>query len=231
MSAHCFFPPSGAKAWRKCAAWSSMNQRYPQEDTEASKEGTAAHWVAWGVHAGQDMHEGMEAPNGMIVTAEMVGGAEMLIAEINKLSNPKIEQTVIISRVHANCFGTPDVWDFDPITKRLTVLDYKFGHRFVDEYENEQIISYVAGILELVEKDGVTEMDVTVNAIIVQPRCFYKGKPIRTWTFKASAIRGIVNNLNKAAQDALDADPLAVTNSECGDCPGRHACSVFQMAI
>ena len=231
MSAHSFFPPSGAKAWRKCAAWPSMNQRYPQEDTEESKEGTAAHWVAWGVHAGQEMREGMVAPNGVIVTLEMLEGAEMLVAEINKLSNPKIEQTAIIPRVHANCFGTPDVWAFDRDAMMLTVLDYKFGHRFVDEYENEQIISYVAGILEEIEEYGISDEFVTVNAIIVQPRCFYKGKPIRTWTFKASAIRGIVNDLHRAAHDALDADPIATTNSECGDCSGRHACSVFQKTI
>lgn len=231
MTTHSFFPPSGAKAWRKCAAWPSMQQRYPQEDTEESKEGAAAHWVAWGVHAGQEMREGMVAPNGVIVTVEMLEGADTVVAEINKLSNPKIEQTVIIPRVHANCFGTPDVWAFDPLTGILTVVDYKFGHRFVDEYENEQIISYVAGILEEIEEGGVSEEFVTVKAIIVQPRCFYKGKPVRTWTFKASAIRGIVNDLHRAAQYALDADPLAVTNSECGDCSGRHACSVFQKAI
>jgi len=158
----------------------------------------------------------------------MLEGAEMLVAEINKLKYPKIEQTVIIPRVHANCFGTPDVWAFDPLTGILTVVDYKFGHRFVDEYENEQIINYVAGILEELE---ASEMDITVNAIIVQPRCFYKGKPIRTWTFKATAIRGIVNDLHRAAQNALVADPVATTNSECGDCSGRHACSVFQKAI
>lgn len=228
MTTHSFFPPSGAKAWRKCAAWPVMNSRYPQEDTEESKEGTAAHWVAWGVHAGQEMREGMVAPNGVIVTLEMLDGAEMLVAEINKLRYPKIEQTVSIPRVHANCFGTPDVWAFDPLTGILTVVDYKFGHRHVDEYENEQIISYVAGILEVLE---ASEMDITVNAIIVQPRCFYKGKPIRTWTFKATAIRGIVNDLHRSAQNALVADPVATTNSECGDCSGRHACSVFQKAI
>ena len=127
MSAHSFFPPSGAKAWRKCAAWPVMNSRYPQEDTEESKEGTAAHWVAWGVHAGQEMREGMVAPNGVIVTLEMLDGAEMLVAEINKLKDPKIEQTVIIPRVHANCFGTPDVWSFNRDTMLLTVIDYKFG--------------------------------------------------------------------------------------------------------
>lgn len=228
MTTHSFFPPSGAKAWRKCAAWPVMNSRYPQDDTEESKEGTAAHWVAWGVHAGQEMREGMVAPNGVIVTLEMLEGAEMLVAEINKLKDPKIEQTVIIPRVHANCFGTPDIWDFDLVTKILTVIDYKFGHRYVDEYENEQIINYVAGILEDLE---ASEMDITVNSIIVQPRCFYKGKPIRTWTFKATAIRGIVNDLHRAAQNALVADPVATTNSECGDCSGRHACSVFQKAI
>lgn len=235
MSTHSFFPPSGAKAWRKCALWPTMNQRYPQEDTEESKEGTAAHWVAWGVYAGQEMREGMVAPNGVIVTAEMLDGAEMMVDVLREAfieSRGVIEQTVSIPRVHQSCFGTPDAHTYHISTKTLTVIDYKFGHRFVDEFENEQLICYVAGLLDILEENAeIHDQDVTVKCIIVQPRCYYKGKPVRTWTFKGSDIRGIVNDLHRAAEDALEPEPLAVTNSECGDCPGRHACAVFQKAI
>ena len=239
MSTHSFFPPSGAKAWRKCAMWPSMNQRYPQEDTEASKEGTAAHWVAWGVHAGQDMREGMEAPNGEIVTAEMLDGADMLVDEMRRqfpdgLMN--VEQMLPITTIHADCFGTPDVWGFDAKSRTLKCIDYKFGHRSVDEFENEQGIAYIEGAIQLLAEQldigpGDLDQKIMVEFTIVQPRCFYKGKPIRTWRFKGSDIRGIVNDLHRAAESALEPEPLAVTNTECGDCSGRHACSVFQKAI
>jgi hypothetical protein len=216
-----------------------MNQRYPQEDTEASKEGTAAHWVAWGIHAGQEMREGMEAPNGVIVTAEMLDGAQMLVDVIREKfpdGLEHVEQTLPIDSIHANCFGTPDVWGFDAKSRKLTVIDYKFGHRFVDEFENEQGIAYIEGAMHLVAEQlemGVGDLDqkITVEFTIVQPRCFYKGKPVRTWTFKGSDIRGIVNDLHRAAEAALEPEPLAVTNTECGDCSGRHACAVFQKAI
>lgn len=235
MSTHSFFPPSSAKAWRRCALWPTMNQRYPQEDTEESKEGTAAHWVAWGVHAGQEMREGMVAPNGVIVTAEMLDGADMLVDVMREsfIESPGvIEQTIFIPRVHQDCFGTPDAHTYNISTRTLTVIDYKFGHRFVDEFENEQLICYVAGLLDVLEDNvSIYDQDVFVKCVIVQPRCFYKGKPIRTWTCRGSDIRGIVNDLHRAAEAALEPEPLAVTNSECRDCPGRHACTVFQKAI
>lgn len=239
MSAHSFFPPSGAKAWRKCALWPTMNQRYPQEDTEDSKTGTAAHWVAWAIHAGHEIREGMEAPNGVIVTLEMLDGAEMLVDEINRQFPDglmKIEQTLPIETIHQNCFGTPDVWGFDAKSRTLKVIDYKFGHRFVDEFENEQCIAYAEGAIQLLSDQldigpGALDQKITVEFTVVQPRCYYKGKPIRTWTCKGSDIRGIVNDLHRAAEEALKPEPLAVTNTECGDCPGRHACAVFQKAI
>lgn len=239
MTTHSFFPPSGAKAWRKCAMWPTMNQNYPQEDTEASKEGTAAHWVAWGLHSGLGMDEGMEAPNGVIVTAEMLDGAEMLVDEMNRQFPDglmQVEQTLPISTIHQSCFGTPDVWGFDAKTRVLRCIDYKFGHRFVDEFENEQGIAYIEGAIQSLSEQldigpGDLDQKITVEFTVVQPRCFYKGKPIRTWSFKGSDIRGIVNDLHRAAEAALEPEPMAVTNTECGDCPGRHVCAVFQKAI
>lgn len=242
MSAHSILPPSGAKAWAQCPAWVEANRRYPQDDSEASREGTAAHEVAWWIVDGKPVSEGMPTTNGVVVTGEMIDGAELLAQTVRDRmprehygARPHIEERTAISSVHPECFGTPDVWAYAPKLGVLEVIDYKFGHRFVDEFENEQGVAYISGIIDrLAELTGVgagyLDQHLTVNFTIVQPRCYYRGSPVRTWTIKASDIRPLVNRLTMAAGRALRVNPEAVTNSECSDCPGRHACPALQQA-
>ena len=117
----------------------------------------------------------------------------------------------------------------------LEVIDYKFGHRFVDEYENDQGVAYIDGLVDVLaakfgEGRGLFDQRLKVNFTVIQPRCFYKGSPVRTWSVMASDLRGHRNQLANAAGVALAPNPPAVTNSECGDCPGRHACPALQKA-
>lgn len=241
IGAHSILPPSGAAAWRRCGLWVAMNQAFPQPDSPETLEGTAAHWVAWEILAGRPVAEGAPAPNGVIVTDEMIEGGELLVATIRErmpleqFGQWHIEEPVQIPRVHPQCWGTPDAWGFALSLATLEVVDYKFGHRFVDEYENDQGVAYTAGIIDvLAEKlgkgPGLLEQVITVNFTIVQPRCFYKGKPVRTWSVRASDLRAHINILAGAAEKALLPEPTGVTNEECRDCPGRHACPALQRA-
>jgi hypothetical protein len=214
-----------------------MNQAYPQADTPETLEGHAAHWVFAEMLAGRIVCEGQVAPNGVVVTEEMVEGAELVVdtvrARIPAGTVLHVEEPVAIGRIHAQCWGTPDIWAFYGVT--LEVIDYKFGHRFVDEYENDQGIAYTAGIIdhlaELMQKGpGLIDQMIKVNFTVIQPRCFYKGAPVRTWSVLASDLRAHINQLTNAAGVALAPNPPAVTNPECGDCPGRHACPALQQA-
>ena len=233
---HSILPPSGAAAWAKCALWVRMVQAYPQGDTPESLEGNAAHWCFAEMLAGRDVCEGTSAPNGVIVTSEMIDGADMFVDVVNtRLAGMSfnVEKPVSMTSVHPSCWGTPDVDGYrDGI---IEIVDYKFGHRFVDEYENLQCIVYAIGVLEREAlKRGVSvgalDQATLVNITIVQPRCFYRGSPIRTWSVAASDLRPIVNMLAGAAARAMLPNPKGTTNPECRDCPGRHACPVLQQA-
>ena len=237
--AHSILPPSGAKAWKLCGLWATMNRLYPQGDTPETLEGNAAHWVAWELLEGRLVAEGTPAPNGAIVTEEMIEGAELLVDTVRSIIPAglplNVEQRIAISRVHPECFGTPDIWAFDCSTYVLDVVDYKFGHRFVDEYKNDQCVAYTAGIIDhlahlLSKGAGLLDQAVMVRMTIIQPRCYYKGAPVRTWTVKASDLRAHINILANAAAVAMAPNPPAVTNSECQECPGRHACPSLQRA-
>lgn len=235
--AHSILPPSGAGAWKLCGLWVAMNQAYPQADTPETLEGNAAHWVFAEMLAGRPVSEGMQAPNGVFITDEMIEGAELVVdtvrARIPAGTVLHVEEPVAIPRIHAQCWGTPDIWAFYGAT--LEVIDYKFGHRFVDEYENDQGVAYTAGIIDhladvLGKGAGLLDQAIKVNFTVVQPRCFYKGAPVRTWSVMASDLRGHINQLANAAGVALAPNPPAVTNPECRDCPGRHACPALQKA-
>lgn len=237
--AHSILPPSGAAAWQACPMWVTMNGRYPQDDTPASLEGTAAHWVFAEMLAGVVVTEGMQAPNGVYVTEEMIDGGELVCdtvrARIPADEALHVEEQVAIKRIHAQCFGTPDIWAHLTTAGVLEVIDYKFGHRFVDEYENWQGIAYIAGIVDLLAAqlnvgEGLLDQHLTVNFTVIQPRCYYKGSPVRTWKVNAADIRAHINLLIAAAGRALSADPVATTNAECSNCPGRHACPALQKA-
>jgi hypothetical protein len=218
-----------------------MNRLYPKPDTPESMEGTAAHWVFAEMLAGRIVCEGLIAPNGVVVTEEMIEGGELVVDTVRArmpaeiFGAPHIEEPVAIPIIHPDCWGTPDIWGFAHSTMTLEVLDYKFGHRFVDEYENDQGVAYTAGILDRLaeyfgQNVGLLDQAIKVNFTVIQPRCFYKGKSVRTWSVLASELRAHINILASAAGVALGPNPPAVTNSECVDCPGRHACPALQKA-
>lgn len=233
--AHSFLPPSGASAWSKCALWPTMNARFPQESSPFAIEGTAAHWVGWEMLAERPITEGQSTSEGVIVTGEMLDGAELLtdtIAARMKGMTLHIEETVPITLIGDDCFGTPDIWGFDPARAHLEIIDYKFGHRFVDEYFNPQGILYLLGILEKIRPQVAgNPAHISVSFTIVQPRCYHQERPVRTHSFTVKEIHDhYLPALQAAAMAARSTKPVATTNSSCNDCPGRHACSALQQA-
>lgn len=234
---HAFLPPSGASSWSKCALWPTMNQQFPQTESAEAIEGSAAHWVGWELLAQKPMARGAKAPNGTIVTDEMIEGGELLADTVRARAAGLplyIEQWLPVHSISPHCAGTPDLWAISQDLLRLEIFDYKFGHRFVDEFWNEQGLSYLAGILDYIcaqFKIGPAFLEqMQVNFTVVQPRCYYRGESVRTHTYKVGETRERLNHLANMAEAALMNEPTATTNDHCNDCPGRHACSALQRA-
>lgn len=224
---HSFLPPSGASAWSKCALWPTMNARFPESNTAESEEGTAAHWVMAELLAGRQVAEDTLAPNGVVVTGEMIEGAELVKGEVGKRLPIYIyaEQTVKIPAIHEDCFGTPDVWGYYNGARHLAIVDYKFGHRFVDEYWNTQGLLYMLGIIGI-----LPSVPYSVSFTIVQPRCFYRGEPVRSHTYQLEDATPYLSRVREAAERAYHGNPTATTGAHCEHCPGRHACPTLQKA-
>jgi hypothetical protein len=192
-------------------------------------EGTAAHWVFERGFDGQWPAVGDTAPNGVLVTDEMLDGAEMFVDAVRGMVPQDVrlyvEDKLMMSNViHDANWGTPDT--FAIASGVIWLFDYKFGHRYVEEFENWQLINYVAGIYQALQ--GKVLDDTVVHITIVQPRVFNRGQPVRTWTTTIGALKPYWEKLRAAAPMAMCDEAPCVTGDHCEFCNGRHACEALQ---
>jgi hypothetical protein len=238
MTQHSVLPPSSSARRIQCPASTLLEARYPGDgQSPEAIEGEAAHWAASEMLSGRLVDVGQIAPNGHVLTQEMVEGADLYYDDVVATLKPhglaphqgEIEKPVAIPRVHPQSFGTPDFYAWTSFG-RLLVYDYKFGHRTVEVYENAQLIEYVAGIIDPLLKQGYDDRNIVVTTKVVQPRSFHRDGPIRSWTFKAGDIRAHINLAENAAHEALGPEPKQRVGPECRDCRARHACVTLQRA-
>lgn len=234
MSAHAILAPSSAARWVACAGSVALAALYPEtEESEESREGTAAHWAAFEVLHASPVALGQVAPNGFVLTEEMIEGAQEYVAAIDAAllahgltrAALVIERRVNIGRVHRENWGTPDCWFYDPLRKILVMFDFKFGHLMVEVFENWQLVDYVAGV---VDELGLDDLTTAVKMVIVQPRSFHRDGTVREWLARLCDLRAQINILTMAAEQALEPGAKCKPNPECKYCPARHACEVLQ---
>jgi hypothetical protein len=231
--AHSPLAPSAADRWVFCPASVPLAAQFPAlvEDPSAA-EGSASHWAGFSMLKTHTPKPGEICPeNGVQLTEEMLEGAlvynNAVFAIANRcggLAAAHLEERVAISSLHAAMFGTPDCWIYDKSAGVLYVIDYKFGHRGVDPFENWQLVSYTRGILDSLGLNGLAEQHLKVCFVIVQPRSYHRGGPVRTWETTAASLRGQWNLLHAAAAEALGPAPSFAAGSHCRDCPARRAC-------
>lgn len=236
-AAHAYLPPSGAGVWVKCAAAPYMWALYPEPgDGIEAAEGTAAHWVFEQMFASIPVDIGHVAPNGVIITDEMIDGAELFVDTVRSMAGEGavlyIERRVLIPFVSEFNWGTPDVWvyAYNPARGTLYLFDYKFGHEYVEVFENWQLLDYLCGLRDELNIDGARDQVTDVEMVIVQPRSYHRDGPVRRWARQLSDLRGYFNTLRMAAEDAMKPEPMASPGEHCKHCSGRHACEALQRA-
>jgi hypothetical protein len=217
-----------------------MQADYPDMESESSKEGDAAHWIAaqilkgWKGEPVAQPIVGGAAPNGVILTSEIIDGAKVYTADIIREilfrglspSDLYVETRIEAKRIHGQSFGTCDAFIYDPIEKVLLVWDLKFGYGIVEPFENWQLINYTSGIVDLLDlAEGVT-----VKMRIAQPRPFHVDGRVREWVIRVIDLRGLFNILSHSAHVALLPNPPIKSGDHCGHCTARHVCPAGQKA-
>ena len=224
---HAPLPPSAAAHWVNCAGWLQMSRLFPERpDNPAGLEGTAAHYVLAEAFAGRIHPVGSLAPNGIAITQEMHEGAELFIANVpeDALNCIHVEERTSGGSIHKDCWGTPDVWWVRHNV--LHVADFKFGHGFVDEWSNWQLICYAREIISVHPQfDGI---DIELH--ICQPRCFNQDSPWRTWKINEVELRKFVDILRTAANAAYSPEARCQSGDHCKHCSAIVHCPAAQEA-
>lgn len=233
--------PSAAHIWGTggCHGYYAMIAQYPElpdTDNTVRDFGIGGHWLAHKKGEGFIIPEGSFTPNGVEVDEEMVEGVDLYLSELRTTGYPVyLEMTLPAPWIHERCGGTADAWSWDPVNRKLTVWDLKLGFRYVDAFENPQLVIYVSAILDYLHKlgvivlDGHHEQNIDVEVVVVQPRSF-GADTIRRWRTKAVLLRPLWNKLRAAAIETLGPNPTLRTGSHCADCPARYACPAAQRA-
>lgn len=226
MSDHAPFAPSGLARVVACPgsynllrAARAAGVALCEDDTDASREGTAAHWVATEyLQHGVIASEGDLAPNGVAVTDEMIDGAQVFADAVRPyMAGARIEQHIGCLVIHPDCHGTPD-FTHGPTDGVLFVSDYKFGHKYVPPERNWQLIAYAIGTMPAY----LPTMRVVLQ--IVQPRSYHRDGPVRTWEIDGNQLRDYASELSAACYAALGPDAACVAGRHCYECPARTVC-------
>lgn len=193
-------------------------------DNEVCEDGTACHWLASEIWEKRYPVEGSLSPNSRVLTEEMFSAVDLYHNVLRSWPNvvAVCEQSIPINSISAGMTGTPDAWAYNPDTKTLYVADLKFGFRFVEVWDNLQLICYACGLMDLLNLSWAATR---IEFVIVQPRCSHRDGPVRKWIVKRAA--DILQHVEMMRQRAVAATEY-VPNAGCLDCPGRHICMALQ---
>lgn len=214
-----------------CPGSVQLQERYPeQEQSEAAAEGTRAHSVLAAMLTGNWQQVDFEP------TEEMREGAQLAVDHVLSITRGAypvvVEQRVNMFGIHADNWGTPDMRAWIDTTD-FHVWDYKFGHGFVDAFENWQCIDYTVGAIEeAVQQRGYKPSpDLRIHIHVIQPRNYDRSGPVRTWTTTLGQLAPYVDRIIAACKEASEVNPRLMPGRHCGDCAARIGCEALHKAV
>ena len=222
--------PSKANQWMACPGSAKMQEPFiiKQESTDAAEEGTAAHWVASEMLKGNPLST--VAPNGIIIDSDMISYAEEYCEELKDWNNLNVERKLVIPIIDNE--GTLDVNNTDYNTHIIKIRDYKYGFTPVEVEKNWQLICYVDGIINILDKNGKPcDIDEWIFELSIhQPRAYHPEGKLRTITYTYSELKPLFDELEAGAKLAMSSNPPLKTGSQCTYCAARHVCTTLQQS-
>lgn len=221
MSEHARLAPSAAEQWGpdRCPGSLQMQEKHPgDDDGEAAREGTAAHFIATEMLQGRTA---TIAPNGVPITQEMIDHARLFIDAAE--GSQWVEQRLHMPEVHPDCWGTPDAVRYDLEARKLEVIDYKYGHGYVEHWDNPQLLLYAMGALRALDVTDWSEWAITLT--IVQPRYYGTESPVRHCKVSGRTLHDVwLPRFREAAELASKPGALVKTGQWCRYCTALLQC-------
>lgn len=233
MSISIYLRPSLSGAWSRCAGYAALNSQVdaiPDDelDNEVREDGTACHWLAQELIAGNSHAIGDISPNGRELTPEMFDAVDEYRALLASWACvPVIEQPLPVSQHMPGIQdGTPDAWGLNGTT--LHVGDLKYGFAPVEVWKNSQLTIYAYTLLKMLVTDGHVVRKIVFH--ICQPRCAHRDGTTRSWTTTPEELCALGQHLIERAWECYAAEPLCTVGPQCANCPASYACQSLQAA-
>lgn len=251
---HAKLAPSSAYRWLNCPGSIRLSAGLHEAPSVFAAEGTAAHMLAEACLS-QDLQaefyrDAIVDVNGGIlfegesngatrftVDLEMIDAVQLyldVVREIKADSDEfEIEQRMDMTALVDDVFGTGDVIAYvfrHKVTgkRRITVVDLKYGKGVaVEVEENEQELTYAAGVCQRYHNRGVDE----VELVIVQPRAPHRDGPVRRWVTDIVGLYEHVLRLQAGAAAVNDDDAPLIPGPWCKFCKAAAICPALDGRI
>jgi len=206
----------------------------PPPDTDFSKEGTTAHWVAeQSITLGAEPHELVDKvcpDTGVTVTEEMADAVKVYVDEVSRHKGfSRTETRFNLAEVHPDIGGTSDYCVYVKEEKTLYVYDYKHGQGvFVEVDDNPQLKIYGLGAAAAIASligEPLEKLIEHIDFYVVQPRHRGGSEPIRHKRYELKDVIYWRDKVLKPAAEATDAQPPKfVAGEHCRFCPALGIC-------
>ncbi len=226
MARHSILPPSGAHRWYHCTPSARLEQNYENTESEASKEGTAAHALC--EHKlKKALHMRSRRPVSDYDSDEMEECSDAyvdFVMEQYEKAKQTCKDPIVLIEQHLDfsCyvpegFGTGDCIIVSD--DKLHIVDFKYGQGVLVEAEdNPQMKLYALGALVLY--DALYDIK-EVSMTIFQPR----RENISTWTISVDDLKAWAeNDLKPRAQMAYNGEGEYLPGEWCTFCKAAVKC-------
>jgi hypothetical protein len=231
---------SKAHLWTRCALSGSLiagraegyiSPHDPDADkdqSDARREGTAAHWLIGEIFAERlrpdDNPTGITAPNGWVVDAEMVEHARAYVDYVRGFGGSMYGGSEMPINIGHSITGRLDNAVMSQHERVIRVFDFKYGWRIVEAVENPELLCY--GV-------ALAPPGFSLELHIYQPRPFHPDGIARAWNVDADDVdrwcEWLIGRARLANGDY--GVPHATPGEHCRDCPGRGSCQALAVNV
>ena len=199
-------------------------------DTTQRDEGNCAHWLAEQMFNGASVGAGATAPNGYVVTDDMV---EHVSQYVSALDCGEMECDTSYSGAAWQVRGRADhlAWRQMGISDNgvtltpsiLTIDDFKYGWRLVSPVRNWTLMSHAIGwIIRTQQRPD------RIVLRIHQPRPYHPEGPLREWSCSFEELMGFYARID--ARLSNPTDELVTSIEHCAKCHALALCPAARSA-
>lgn len=201
-----------------------MSRIVPIEANQAARdEGNAADWAAERLFTGEGVKDGDRAPNGHIVTSDMIDHVSEYVKALDCgtmqcVTSFGTDRWQINGRAdHLKFIGT----DSGTLDGVLTVDDLKYGYRLIEPFENWTLIAHAAGYCVANQV-----LPSTIILRIHQPRAYHPEGPLREWRLSYDELMTYYQRIDASLSNPSD---MLQTGDWCYRCFAHPTCPAARM--